>query len=545
MDMDLYKKGLLFVIILCLLCSCSNGGHDEQETEQEITTVPIDEKEVIKLDSKPLTIIYYSADLWGVPVSREDNLALNFIAISNLCEKKFGFKVKFQQYDEATAQENVFQAYIKAGLDADLVFPSPVRPSIDPSLVQKTYFWGDRYIEDGLYTDLTPYLRLCPEAQLNFEKYPYIKEMSTRNGKTYAIYTGMPSISVLALYVKKELLEQTKTDIQSLNEIDEIYSFMYNLYGENPPDSAQKILLDRPEVMTEYSIYNSGYYPLFSQSFDFLLRSSDKNYIPYPIEDTEVLDYLLEKFLPFFERSYFRYDEKYMDFLFDGSQDLFLSNDPLRYIKYFTRGNQNVFQKYSIVLLKDQKPVIDRYDSILPIMVPSTSTQPEKAMVFMQWLMTDEDVADILTFGSQIMNLKHYTFSEDGTILPEKNNTIYAFCHLIANFSKKAFLYGNQAFDIGAQYRDLTYRAEYPDFYKLVESQHFYYDFLSESYRNTYLLQAKRENFLTNRMIEWMNDPDSLSNADTINEDLRKITDAKALIDEAKKYISKVLESSY
>jgi hypothetical protein len=46
-------------------------------------------------------------------------------------------------------------------------------------------------------------------------------------------------------------------------------------------------------------------------------------------------------------------------------------------------------------------------------------------------------------------------------------------------------------------------------------------------------------------MIEWMNDPDSLSNADTINEDLRKITDAKALIDEAKKYISKVLESSY
>lgn len=245
--MDLYKKGLLFVIILCLLCSCSNGGHDEQETEQEITTVPIDEKEVIKLDSKPLTIIYYSADLWGVPVSREDNLALNFIAISNLCEKKFGFKVKFQQYDEATAQENVFQAYIKAGLDADLVFPSPVRPSIDPSLVQKTYFWGDRYIEDRLYTDLTPYLRLCPEAQLNFEKYPYIKKMSTRNGKTYAIYTGMPSISVLALYVKKELLEQTKTDIQSLNEIDEIYSFMYNLYGENPPDSAQKILLDRPE----------------------------------------------------------------------------------------------------------------------------------------------------------------------------------------------------------------------------------------------------------------------------------------------------------
>lgn len=158
MDMDLYKKGLLFVIILCLLCSCSNGGHDEQETEQEITTVPIDEKEVIKLDSKPLTIIYYSADLWGVPVSREDNLALNFIAISNLCEKKFGFKVKFQQYDEATAQENVFQAYIKAGLDADLVFPSPVRPSIDPSLVQKNIFLGGSIYRGWTLYRLNPLL---------------------------------------------------------------------------------------------------------------------------------------------------------------------------------------------------------------------------------------------------------------------------------------------------------------------------------------------------------------------------------------------------
>lgn len=155
-------------------------------------------------------------------------------------------------------------------------------------------------------------------------------------------------------------------------------------------------------------------------------------------------------------------------------------------IKLFARDHNNVFQNYSIVLLDDQKPVIDCYDSILPVMVPATSTRPEKGMVFMQWLMTNDDVADRLTFGSQIMKMNHYTFSDDCIIIPEKYNTIYAFCHLIANF------------------------------YKMVESQHGHYDYLFDSFQKTHLTQGQREKLLNDRIIDWIKDSNTLSSFDSL-----------------------------
>lgn len=114
------------------------------------------------------------------------------------------------------------------------------------------------------------------------------------------------------------------------------------------------------------------------------------------------------------------------------------------------------------------KPVVNLFNTFIHVMVPITSTQPEKALIFMQWLMTDKDAADILTFGSQLMNINHYRFSEDGTIIPEKNNTIYAFYNLIANFSDKAFLYGK--YDVIHEYKEKTYQATYPVLYQLIDS---------------------------------------------------------------------------
>jgi hypothetical protein len=70
-----------------------------------------------------------------------------------------------------------------------------------------------------------------------------------------------------------------------------------------------------------------------------------------------------------------------------------------------------------------------------------------------------------MQFG--VATIKHYRYSEDGTIVPEKNNTIYGFYNLVANFSNKAFLCGNKGFDIGTSYRNITNRTFIPPFYEI------------------------------------------------------------------------------
>lgn len=63
--MDIIKKGLLFIFIACVLCSCMPERNNSQETNQEVTTVAIDENELLVLDSKPLLIIHHSDYLLG------------------------------------------------------------------------------------------------------------------------------------------------------------------------------------------------------------------------------------------------------------------------------------------------------------------------------------------------------------------------------------------------------------------------------------------------------------------------------------------------
>jgi hypothetical protein len=141
--------------------------------------------------------------------------------------------------------------------------------------------------------------------------------------------------------------------------------------------------------------------------------------------------------------------------------------------------------------------------------------------------MTDKEAADILTFGSQLMNLQHYRFSEDGRIIPEKNNTIYAFCNLIANFSDKAFLYGK--YDVIHEYKEKTYQAAYPVLYRLIDSDNERYVKLStliSSITQPYnSLITKRNRYLRNSIEELLLNPNSNLDAMRIKQGLDEIGD--------------------
>ncbi len=111
-------------------------------------------------------------------------------------------------------------------------------------------------------------------------------------------------------------------------------------------------------------------------------------------------------------------------------------------------------------------------DSIQLILMPYTYAQPEKALIFMQWLMTDDEVSEILTFGTSNGKLAGYRYTYDGNVIFEENNTLYAFSNLIANFSDKIYPYNNKTFDKTYEYREMTYRAIYPPLIKNIQTQH-------------------------------------------------------------------------
>jgi hypothetical protein len=141
--------------------------------------------------------------------------------------------------------------------------------------------------------------------------------------------------------------------------------------------------------------------------------------------------------------------------------------------------------------------------------VPSTCLQPEKALYFMNWLMTDPDASDILTFGSNMMNLKHYRFSDDGTIIPEKDNLIYGYYSLVAGFTSKVFLCGNEQFDISKIYREKTYYAEIPPFYKKLADQHTYINYLQNFYVSNEYDIKKRHQSIVKIPDDLINNPQS------------------------------------
>jgi hypothetical protein len=67
---------------------------------------------------------------------------------------------------------------------------------------------------------------------------------------------------------------------------------------------------------------------------------------------------------------------------------------------YSKKSEEHVMNRYSAFMLDSDTPVIDVVNSIQPIFVSYTSTQPEKALSFVNWLYTDEEVAELLSFGT-------------------------------------------------------------------------------------------------------------------------------------------------
>lgn len=203
--------------------------------------------------------------------------------------------------------------------------------------------------------------------------------------------------------------------------------------------------------------------------------------------------------------------------------------------------NDHVFRQYSIVLLDDMKPVVDMFNTFIHVMVPVTSTQPEKAMIFMQWLMTDKEVADLLTFGSQLMGINHYRFSGDGTIIPEKNNTLYAFYKLIANFSDKPYIC--KKYDVVHDYKEKTYQALYPVLVQLMDSDNERFvklEELSSSLRQPNNLQMQnRSGYLGKSIEELILNPYSNLDAERMKQDLDAIGNLKYYKESMKEAIEK------
>ncbi|HBN85449.1 MAG TPA: hypothetical protein DDZ89_16585 [Clostridiales bacterium] len=282
-----FKKTVLIFMVVSFLfvVSCEKINIDSDNVNPSITTSEITGEDLSFLTDEPVKIIYVSDNLWGWGSVKEDNMAINYITISELCQEELGFSVKFINMDYPNDKDNAYALYIQSGEAADLIFP-------DRNLMEKSqYHWGERYIDDGLYMDLTPYLeRFCPEAFLNFSRYPDIKDNFTKDGRVYAIYAGMPDITALALLIKNDLLKENSIKIDDIHSIDTLYESIDNLYnGKEPPSETNKIWVSDWTLLM-YSIYNSGYYSLNSGR-DLVFDVNDPNYKPCLVEDTEILDY--------------------------------------------------------------------------------------------------------------------------------------------------------------------------------------------------------------------------------------------------------------
>ncbi len=543
------KKFLLLfltVSIIFFMASCNKDNFNfDGEFTEKVTTVEIQPHEVVKFTQEPLKILHLFSVNFGTHSSKQDNMFINYMTLSELCEKKLGFTLDFIEIPSHLEEYNGYLSYLDSGLSGDLIFPtkaSGITHTTKYNTWAASFYWNDKWIEEGIYMDITKYIpQFCPQAILNFEKYPEIKQMCSRNGRIYAVYAGMPTVTALSIIIKDSILEEN--NIESVTDFSTLLDIMDSKYkGNESIPETQKILISHWDLLL-YSMIKAGYYPTYNSNIGIVLDMDDQNFSPLAIEDTDILDRLHEEFSPFFAGNYFTDDMDQNSALIRGEQDFYITHSPLWTIKSFAMQcideKNNIFNKgYSIFLMDAPCIYSEPYD-IQPIPIPHSSTQPEKALYFMQWLMTDPDVADILTYGSRIMNLGHYRFSSDDVIIPEANNTIYGFYNLIANFSKKAFLCGNTQFNIAEQYREKTYEALYPPFYKALGSDHMNFNLIS-AYRQSVVFQYNdRRSFLANSIHEWITNPYSTLTVHDVEKVLLEFPDNEEMM----KFITEYIES--
>ena len=341
-------------------------------------------------------------------------------------------------------------------------------------------------------------------------------------------------------------------NMEHIKDFYTLYDLMQNMYvNARDMEDKDKVLLHHGSDLLDLFMCDSDYYPLYGDSFsnisDIVLRQDDDRCKPYLIEETDLIDQFYEVFSGFFENSYFTARKTF--FLLDDmkSQNFYISTEPLRQIynfsRYITDDKDNVFNSYSVFPFEAEKVVLRSVDSVLFAMVPQTCKDPKKSLHFMQWLMTDEDAADVLTFGTQYGIIKHYRYSVEGTIIPEENNSIYGFYNLVANFSKKAFLCGNKDFDISESYRELTTRAIIPPFYEMLISQHNFLDQIQNFYGQYKFHLIERIGYIEKAINEWIENPYSALTPDDVKNGLSKMPNNEALWDSCNKMIQTIFES--
>ncbi len=540
------KKLLVLIHILCMVMffSC-----EKFNTESENRVIGLDEKNIF--DDKPLRILIKSNyNNFGVGTSgmefSNDQLFNVLDEVNYECYEQLGYTVEFISFPEIKAG-NEYLLTIQAGLEFDLIFPTKAGRSY--TNLKNSYYWNDEFI--SYYMDLSPYLSTyCPDVYMNMQKYDYVMDMVTKDEKVFALYAGVPVVSHMALLIKNEIIQEY--NIQRINNFDELHRLMELMRGKEENNDNQKVLVAE-RTLLNYAIIRAGYYNLNN---DIVFQLNDGSYKPYLIEDTDIFDVFFNEFSRFFEQSYFMLQSPApmrngaFDPIFsENGVSMFLADHIFYFIFqlfYFDDyPKENPWDTYSLFILDDSTPVINSADSIQLVPVPYTCTQPEKAVNFVNWLYTDEKIADVLTFGTDQGKYPSYRFTSEGNIFYDKGVMVYGFSGLIANFSDRLFPFDNKTLDQSKEYIELAKKAAYPPLYRNIESSH------SDRYEDLQLLYSiyhddrkmkARAEYINNAIIQLFDNPMSTT-ADKMKVTLDGITNKYELLEYCNEFIRKQSDS--
>jgi hypothetical protein len=513
--------------------------------------LPLNEDNVF--DNRPLKVLIHSQETdFGFSITnsyawinlhRFYNLLYE---IGYLSEKQFGFPVEFITDPVNDPSKNEYLTYLESGLSFDLIFPSKIW-----SLNEARIYWQEEWVQKSYYMNLTPYISYCPDVYANMPEFDEIMSIFKRGEDLYALYAGVPDISHLVLMVKNELKDTYQ--IQYIKNFDMLFALLERINSDKDPVKTVKISV-YPQDLLRVATIKAGYYPLTTSprnlidDFQVVYKLADENCKPYFIEDTEILDIYMELFEPFFKKSYFTHSwpttvSKYTNNEVSMWLDDYLFNEIRRCLYLSEFDDDHTMNHYSPIMIDMENTVYRNILSIQPIFVPYTCNQPEKALSFVNWLFTDEEVADLLTFGTDKGVLSGYRFVNDIITYNKDGLTVYLFHNLIANFSNRLFPFNNQAFDRTDEYKNLAKKAEFPPLYKAIVSvqNKDAFDLLKLTDNQRRSMQ-KRTEYLQSVLDHFLEDPESRVTADRIKNDLREMLDQADLLEEYKKHIDELID---
>ncbi|HBN86029.1 MAG TPA: hypothetical protein DDZ89_19550, partial [Clostridiales bacterium] len=360
--------------------------------------------------------------------------------------------------------------------------PSKIPPN-QFNNIESFKFFNDEFIEKQYYMNLSPYINdYCPDVYANMLDFNEVTDLYKKGDEIYALYAGVPDVSHMALIIKNQLKEEF--NVQSIENVDMLFNLTERINNDKELENTIKVAVS-PDQLLMVATIKAGYYPITVNlwnrlnHFHIVFKLNDENCKPYLIEDTDIFDVYLEIFDSFFRKSYFVEPSQsvIMSRYSDNELPMWLSSNFFSEVTagfLYSKNNEEHFMNhYSAVMLDAKTTAFCNANSVQPIFVPYTCTQPEKALSFVNWLFTDEEIAALLTFGTDKGPLPGYQFSEDQNMTYNKDgHTIYMFHHLIANFSDRLFPYDNRTFDMTGQYKNLAKKAIYPPLSKVIESNH-------------------------------------------------------------------------